>query len=300
MSSSPAIVLVLVMLALGKLYSHTTLLPANTPDVINRLVIWLFLPALVLKATAGLQMRADLIVLVLTPWLLAGVTLLAVWSLARLAGWPRPVVGCLLLCVALGNTAFLGYPMVEAVLGHDALRYAVVFDQLGSFLLLSSFGLVVVAVCGGGSRPTLLTVVRKVVTFPAFGALVIGLLPISRPAPVEQLIQTLAGLLVPMAMFAVGFQLKLVPSRGYALPTLAGLALKLLVMPALAYGIARVAGADPQIVQVNTMQSAMPAMITAGALAIDARLAPELAAALVGYGILISLLWLPLLGAWLS
>ena len=37
----------------------------------------------------------------------------------------------------------------------------------------------------------------------------------------------------------------------------------------------------------------MPTMITAGALAIAHNLAPRLAAALVGYGILLSLLTLP-------
>lgn len=298
MSASPAILLVVAMLALGKLYSHTALLPTNTPDVINRLVIWLFLPALVLKATHGLRMQADLAVLVMTPWLLAAASSGAIWLLARWAAWPRPVVGCLLLCVALGNTAFLGYPMVEALYGHDALRFAVVYDQLGSFLLLSSFGMIVVAVYGGGVRPTAGAVLLKVLTFPAFGALIIGLLPWERPPLLEGLIQTLAGLLVPMAMFAVGFQIKLVPSRTYAWPTLTGLALKLLLMPLLAYGIARAAGASPEIVQVNTLQSAMPAMITAGALASDAGLAPQLATALVGYGILLSVLWLPLLSTW--
>lgn len=299
MLSSPAVILVIAMLVLGKLYSYTRLLPSNTPEVINKLVIWVFLPALVLKATAGLTLRAELMLLVLTPWLLAACTLGLVWLLARLFQWPRPVVGCLLLCVALGNTAFLGYPLVEAVLGHDALPYAVVYDQLGSFLLLSSFGLVVVAVYSGGARPSVGVIVHKVLTFPSFGALLIGLLPWTRPALLDGFVQTLAGLLVPMAMFAVGMQLKLVPSRAYAGPTAAGLGLKLLVLPAVAWLAANAAGAEADIVRVSTLQSAMPAMITAGALATDARLAPELAAALVGYGILIALLWLPLLASWI-
>lgn len=299
MLTSPAVILVIAMLVLGKLYSYTRLLPANTPEVINKLVIWVFLPALVLKATAGLTLRAELILLVLTPWLLAACTLALVWLLARLFRWPRPVIGCLLLCVALGNTAFLGYPLIEAILGHDALRYAVVYDQLGSFLLLSSFGLVIVAVYSGGTRPSVGVVVHKVLTFPSFGALLIGLLPWTRPVLLEGLIQTLAGLLVPMAMFAVGFQLKLVPSRAYAGPTAAGLGLKLVVLPAIAWGIATTVGANAEIIRVSTLQSAMPAMITAGALATDAKLAPELAAALVGYGILLALLWLPVLGSWI-
>jgi predicted permease len=298
MTLSPAMFLVIAMLALGKLFAHTRLLPDNTPEVINRLVIWLLLPALVLKAVQGLEFRVELLVLVVTPWLLALLTVLAVLGLSRLLGWRREITGCLLLCVALGNTAFLGYPMVEATLGHDALAYAVVYDQLGSFILLSSFGLVVVALYGGVARPTALAVIRKIVTFPSFAALIIGLLPWERPLLIEGLIATLAGLLVPLAMFAVGFQLKLVPSRAFALPLVAGLGLKLALLPVAAFAIATLAGADSLIVAVSTLQSAMPAMITAGALATDAKLAPELAAGLVGYGILISVLWLPLVAGW--
>jgi predicted permease len=300
MTLSPAMFLVIAMLALGKLFAHARLLPENTPEVINRLVIWLLLPALVLKAVHGLEFRIELLLLVVTPWLLALLALLAVLGLSRLLGWRREVTGCLLLCVALGNTAFLGYPMVEATLGHDALAYAVVYDQLGSFILLSSFGLVVVALYGRAARPTAFAVIRKIVTFPSFAALIIGLLPWERPVLVDGLIATLAGLLVPLAMFAVGFQLKLVPSRAFAAPLVAGLVLKLALLPAAAWTIATLAGADALVTAVNTLQSAMPAMITAGALATDARLAPELAAGLVGYGILISVLWLPLVAGWVA
>lgn len=299
MSLSPALVVVLAMLLFGKAFSQTGLLPENTPEVLNKLVLWLLLPALVLKAVRGLEFHSDLIVLVVTPWLLLLVSTAVVLLLARLCAWPRPVVGCLLLCTALGNTAFLGYPMVEATLGREALPYAVVYDQLGSFIALSSYGLIVVAIYRGDARPSARRIVRQVLTFPAFLALVIGLLPLPQPEWLQQLIDTLAGLLVPIAIFAVGFQLKLVPPWHTAGPTLAGLSIKLLLLPAIAYAFARLAGADTLVVAVNTLQSAMPAMITAGALASDARLAPEVAASLVGYGILIAVFWLPLLGSWM-
>ena len=55
-------------------------------------------------------------------------------------------------------------------------------------------------------------------------------------------------------------------------------------------------GLQDKMLQVSVLESAMPTMITAGALAIAHNLAPRLAAALVGYGILLSLLTLP---AWL-
>lgn len=296
---SEALLLVLVMLGLGKVFALARLLPDNAAEVLNRLVIWLLLPALVLKAVSGVRVDTSLLVLIATPWLLAILVVAAVWGAARRFAWPRPVVGCLLVCCALGNTAFLGYPMIEASLGANALRYAVIYDQLGSFLLLSSYGLVVIALMAGGERPTVAGVVRKVLTFPSFLALILGLLPIAHPPELTMLIERLAAMLVPVAMFAVGLQLKIVPPRAYAVPALFGLALKLLVLPAAAFLIGRLAGASGEVLTVNVLQSAMPSMITAGALAAHARLAPELASALVGYGILISLLWLPLLAGWL-
>ncbi len=45
--------------------------------------------------------------------------------------------------------------------------------------------------------------------------------------------------------------------------------------------------------QVAVLESAMPTMVTAAALAISHRMAPRLAAALVGYGIVLSLATLP-------
>src|SRR5690606_10353459 len=54
----------------------------------------------------------------------------------------------------LGNTSYIGYPMVEALLGAQALPYAVVYDQFGTFVMLSTLGLVVLARYGGDDPPT--------------------------------------------------------------------------------------------------------------------------------------------------
>ena len=53
-------------------------------------------------------------------------------------------------------------------------------------------------------------------------------------------------------------------------------------------------GLQDKMLQVSVLESAMPTMITAAALAISHQLAPRLAAALVGYGILLSLATLPM------
>ncbi|MHB8099061.1 MAG: AEC family transporter, partial [Sulfuricurvum sp.] len=70
---------------------------------------------------------------------------------------------------------------------------------------------------------------------------------------------------------------------------------KLVIMPFIAFGILFALGTDPLALKVAVLESGMPSMITAGALAIAAGFAPQLSAALVGYGIVVSLITLPMI-----
>lgn len=64
-------------------------------------------------------------------------------------------------------------------------------------------------------------------------------------------------------------------------------------MPLLAWALSQAFGLEGVRLQVNVLESAMPTMITVVALTASHRLAPRLAAALVSYSILLSLLTLP-------
>jgi predicted permease len=77
-----------------------------------------------------------------------------------------------------------------------------------------------------------------------------------------------------------------------------GLGLKLAAMPALAWSILRALGAPDPLLRAVVLEAGMPAMITAGAVAMLAGLAPELVAALVGYGVLFGIVTVPA-WAWL-
>ena len=201
----------------------------------------------------------------------------------------------LLLTVALGNTSFLGYPLVRALIGEEALPFAVIYDQFGAFLILSTFGLYVLARYGGDTKPTGAVIGRRIVTFPPFIALVLGLsvMPEAPPAWIAGGLQRLADALLPLVVLAIGLSMKLALPRDELKPLAAGLALKLAVMPLIALAIAPLLGLQGAMHHAVVLESAMPPMITAAALAISHRLAPGLAAAMVGYGILLSLATLP-------
>jgi len=222
-------------------------------------------------------------------------TLVLVGLATRVFGFARDVHAVLLICVALANSSFIGYPMVRALLGDHALPYAVVYDQFGTFVLLSTFGLYVIARYSGDTPPSARQVLKRIAGFPPLWALLFALtlMPVQPPAWIGAGLKQLADAMLPLVMLAVGLSIRLRLSRDELTPLGVGLLLKLVVMPALALPIAWAFGLQGQMLQVNVLESAMPSMITAAALAISHRLAPRLAAAMVGYGILLSLATLP-------
>ncbi|MEN5099776.1 AEC family transporter [Stenotrophomonas sp. TWI273] len=290
-----AFALILTMLGLGMAFSRLRALPDNTADVLNRIVLYVCLPAAVLIYVPRLHLDISLIGLVATPWLLMLCTLAGVSLATRVFGFARDVHAVLLICVALSNSSFIGYPMVRALLGDHALPYAVVYDQFGTFVLLSTFGLYVIARYSGDTPPTAAQILLRIAKFPPLWALLFALtlMPEQPPGWIGTGLKQLADAMLPLVMLAVGFSIQLRLPLDELKPLGIGLLLKLLVMPALALPISWAFGLHGTMLQANVLESAMPTMITAAALAMSHRLAPRLAAALVGYGILLSLVTLP-------
>lgn len=291
-----ALILVFGLLALGYVLARAGVFAYSDADAFNRYVVYVCLPALVLLLIPKLKCETGLLLLVLVPWAMLLVSVVCVLWAARALRWPRDVVAVLLLCVPLGNTSFVGFPLIAALRGPGALRYAVLYDQFGSFLLLSTYGLIVLARFTGGPAPTLRSVGLRLIKFPPFIALAVALLPLPRPALVDDVLQRIADTLAPVAVMAVGLRLKLRPPPQRAALAV-GLTVKMLLCPLLALLVLRALGSRDLPAQVAVLEASMPPMITAGALASMAGLAPELCAALVGYGVVIAFVSVPLLAA---
>lgn len=272
--------------------------PQETGNVLNLFVIYISLPALVLLKIPELVFSKNLLVPAFMPWGMLLFSCALILILSRLLKWERATTGCLLLLIPLGNTSFLGIPMVKAFFGENAIPYALLYDQLGSFLGLATYGSLILALYGtGDSKPTLEGVVKKVISFPPFIALVLAFILKAFPSPplAVSLLKILAATLVPLVMIAVGFQLTFRLSRKVTTQLCIGLSIKLIAAPVAALYLCKIAGLEGEAVQVSIFEAGMPPMVSAGALAILANLSPALTAALVGIGIVLSFVTLPIL-----
>lgn len=290
------IAVVVMALILGLLLQRARRFPDNAATSLNLYVIYIALPALVLAEIPKLTLNHDALLTIVCAWLVMAVTALLTWLTARLLGWSREVTGAMLLLVPLGNTGFVGIPLIEAHLGASAIPYAILYDQFGTFIALNTLG---IAIAGyySSSVTSVASIVRNIAIFPPFIALVLAFASsafFTYPDWLAAALSRISSTLVPVVMVAVGLQWRFALRREHLAPLLLGLFYILLLSPAFIWVLFWVLGIEGLAAQVIVLEAAMPAMISAGVLATSHHLAPRLASAMVGYSLLIGLLtvWL--------
>ncbi|WP_295055243.1 AEC family transporter [Sulfuricurvum sp.] len=265
--------------------------PVDFAKSLNFFVIYVSLPATVLTQVPKIHFDFSALGVILMPWLLLPIVIVFVIVMTR--NHPPHVRAALLLVMPLGNTSFVGIPIVHTLLGEGAIPYVLMYDQFGTFLILSLYGAAVIARYETGTFHKRL-IVKKLLLFPPFIFLVLALFLGDMPVVTQPYLKLLSSTLVPLALVSVGYSMKFGGEINYSLFA-QSLVLKLIIMPLIAFGILFAMGTDPLALKTAVLESGMPSMITAGALAIAAGFAPELSAALVGYGIFVSLITLPLI-----
>lgn len=298
-------VIIAVFLALGALCRRLFSLPEKAPIYINHFIINVALPAVILLKLPELPLDRTVLLPMLVPWLVALPLVGSTIAVARRLGWSRDVIGALILLVLYGNTSYFGFPMVRAFFGDAGMPYAIMFDQLGNFVMLALFAPLIVARFNPADKPaSAFALARRIFGFPPFLALIAALLlnGVHYPPWIAASLGGLSHLLAPLAMFIVGLQLQWHVPAPLRQPLLLVLAARLLISPLLALLLCGLSGHADLAVRVTIFEAGMPTMVTAAIMAMSANLAPRLCTAAVGFGLGASLLTLPAwywIGQWL-
>lgn len=145
--------IVLTMIAAasaGAVFAHHRPHPAErTAKRVMDLVLWVLIPPVLFFNLVHFRLTAE----VGGALAFAGAANALVATLAWLVGsrvlhLSRPATGAMIVCSVLGNTAYLGYPVVTAAEGFDALGEAVAYDILISVPFLLAVGFSVGAAFG--------------------------------------------------------------------------------------------------------------------------------------------------------
>jgi predicted permease len=262
--------------------------------ILNRFVIYICLPSLVIIYLKGIDFNDSFYIPIFSSWGIFFVISFLALFFAKLFNFDKKTTIAIIMISAFTNSSFLGIPFVEAFFGKDALNYAVIYDQIGSFLILSTFGIIIIFV-DRLEKIDYKSIIIKIVTFPAFVALIFILIFNDiNLGFLEDILGFFAKLLAPAALISIGLILKLKINKLDLKPLILALFLKLIIAPLILLIIFKSLHYNSLSAKVSLLESAMAPMITAAMLTISAQIKPKFVASALGYGIILSFLTIPL------
>ncbi len=278
-------------IAVGFLLKAFKLVPDNAHKGINTWIIYMAIPAVALKYIPAITWSNDLLLPAYMPVIVwSGSWLLfKVYSL-RFNISPTTRAALTLTC-GLGNTSFVGFPLVQAYYGEHAISIAVISDQV-TFVLMATVGAMMAMNASNHKGLDLKTVPLKLIQFPPFVASILALiLPrFVDLTPLNPIFDKIAVTLVPLALFTVGLQLNFTGWQSEIKLLTIGLSYKLILAPVMIIGVALILHLKGIVPQIAVFEAAVAPMITAAVLADQYNLNSKLANLMVGTGILLSLI----------
>lgn len=285
-----------ICFVLGIVFRVSGLIDEKGPATLNVVIINMALPALALLYTHSLPIGPELLMPAAMAWIVFGAGFVFFRFMGRIFGLDQKTVACLTIAAALGNTSFVGLPMIKAFFGPEYMGVGMLCDSAGTFLALAIPGIILAAKVSGQAVDKK-TLAKKVLLFPPFIAVIAGfaLQPVTYPDWLTSVLSSMGSTLTPLALLSVGMTLRFSEIRSSGKELVIGLGYKMFLAPALVFALYIGAlGQTDMITLVTVFESAMGPMVTGGIIAMTYGLNPSLAASLLGVGIPLSFLTLPL------
>lgn len=166
-------ILIGLFVSLGILFRRIKAFPNDTAQTLNMFALYVSLPAVILLKAPSLSLTGEMIVTALVPWCMLLLSAAIILILAKQCNWSRPTTGVLMLVVPLGNTSFMGVPMVNSFFGEAGLTHLILYDQIGTMLIFATYGSTILAYYNGEKSGAKI-MVRRALLFPPTLALVAG------------------------------------------------------------------------------------------------------------------------------
>ncbi|MBU3031416.1 AEC family transporter [Paracoccus marinaquae] len=251
------------LIGLGWLAARTRFFPEEGAVWLTKFVFFFALSAMLFRFAAGLDLGALLDLRFLIAYL-AGSGL--VWVIGLMVGRARgldlPEAAMEAQCCMVGNTGFLGVPLLVALLGERAVG-PVLMTLAADLLVFSTLiTLIIHAARSGGIRlGSLMPVLRGIVANPMILSMVAGLLwahlRLPMPQPLDEFLLILGSAATPGALFAIGASLAARQARRLAASGWLSFA-KLVLHPAAVGAAAMLLQVEPFAAGVMIAAAALP------------------------------------------
>ncbi|MBL8377733.1 MAG: AEC family transporter [Burkholderiales bacterium] len=200
------------LIACGTIASRLNLLPQNAIPALNTFVLYFALPCMMFRFMLETPFAQIINGRVFAAYMTAGLITFVIFVMtyrfahmdrAQEAAYPG-------LAVSWSNWGYMGFALIPAFLGEEALPIIVAGGMADVFVLLS-VGLALAGSGGAGAREIFVGSLLRVVRNPMIWAVVAGAAGsaagLKLPAAPDQLVRLLGSAAVPVALFAIGVSL---------------------------------------------------------------------------------------------
>lgn len=290
------IIIIFVCLLLGLILQKVKQFPTNAYKLFNYIVIYFCLPSLALFYIPKIHLDTHLLYPIGVTWIGFSTAIVFFSLLGWKLKWSRKLTGCLIMTAGFSNTSFLGFPIVQALYGEEGLKMAILVDQPGTFVVLSTLGVFVATLYSAGS-PNGFQIIKKIVFFPPFIAFLLAcfmnLFQFDFHQYIQFGLQKVGSVMTPLAMLSVGLQLQFDKKSKHFKFLRLGLFYKLIFTPALIYLLyVVILNQHSKMIQVSVIEAAMAPMISSSIIASSYGLKPRLCSMMIGFGIPLSFITL--------
>ncbi len=230
---------------------------------LSSLVINWTCPALILSSamTGELPDRRYILPLLAISTFTYVVLTVAAWGLARLLTKRVEHRGVVAFALVFGNVGVMGYPVVDAIFGHQAVFYAAVLNVVNTFAIFTVGTMMITGGEGADSKHFNKKVLYSTPMLAAYLSMLIVALNIDNiPGYISQPLTMIGNITVPAALMIIGSSMSQLPLRALLGSPLiyATTLLRLCLLPVGVHFLCLALGFDPYVTYINTMVIAMP------------------------------------------
>lgn len=173
--------------------------------------------------------------------------------------WNSATQGSFLLTTMVGNTGYLGYPVVLSLVGSQYFGWAIFYDLLGTMLASYGLGVVLAAQFGsavGGTGQ----IIKALFYNPTLWSFCLGLVLHDAvfPSAVDRVLNSLGWSAIALSLILIGIRLRQMSSWQHVHTASVSLSIKMLIVPlGLGFLLHQIA-LDPAVELVMLLQTAMP------------------------------------------
>ncbi len=208
------LLVIIFLIISGYLLKYFNILQEDDRVVLNKIVVNIAMPSTIILTILKnvspelLPQFLKLPIATFTTFVICGVLGYVVGKYLKL---PRESLGGLILVCALGNTGFLGYPMIYSFYGIEGLTRAI-FCDMGSVFASLLFGTYIGIKFGSKNSDN--SVIKEMLKFPPLIASIISILLVSLGISISDIPNTLLEFLkyfsnatIPLIMLSLGLSL---------------------------------------------------------------------------------------------